>query len=46
VGNPININVKTDATQSPSMVGSYVAKAVEKYTSLGGSIKGIKVVPI
>jgi hypothetical protein len=42
----VNINVKTDATQSPSMVGSYVAKAVEKYTSLGGSIKGLKVVPI
>ena len=28
VGNTININVKTDATQSPSIVGSYVAKAV------------------
>jgi len=42
----ININVKPDATQSPAMVGTTVAKAVEKYTSLGGGLRGIKVVAL
>lgn len=42
----INVNVKTDATQSPAMVGATVAKTISKYTGSGGGIKGIKVVAL
>jgi TP901 family phage tail tape measure protein len=42
----VNVNVKTDTTQSPAMVGKVIAKEVERYTSLGGGIKGIKVVAL
>jgi len=35
----INVNVKTDTTQSPAMVGSSVAKTISKYTRGGGGIK-------
>jgi hypothetical protein len=41
--NVININVKTDATQSDAMVGKAIAKEVNKFTGGGG---GIKVVAI
>lgn len=39
-------NVKTDATQSPAMVGSTLGAAVGKYTSTGGSIKGLTIVGV
>lgn len=42
----INVNVKTDVTQSPAMVGQVIAKTVSKYTAGGGGIKGIKVVAL
>ena len=42
----VNVNVKTDTTQSNAMVGKVIAKEVERYTSLGGGIKGIKVVAL
>lgn len=42
----INVNVKTDVTQSPAMVGQTIAKTIGKYTGSGGGIKGIKVVAI
>ena len=45
-GPVINVNVKTDTTQSPAMVGSTIAKTIGKYTGSGGGIKGIKVVAI
>ena len=37
----ININVKTDATQSTAMVGKVIAKEVNKFTGGGGGIKVI-----
>jgi TP901 family phage tail tape measure protein len=42
----VNVNVKTDTTQSPAMVGKTIAKEVERYTAGGGGIKGIKVVAL
>ena len=45
-GPTINVNVKTDTTQSPAMVGSTIAKTIGKYTGSGGGIKGIKVVAV
>jgi DNA-directed RNA polymerase subunit F len=42
----INVNVKTDTTQSPAMVGSSIAKTISKYTGGGGGLKGISVVAI
>jgi len=42
----VNVNVKTDTTQSPAMVGKVIAKEVERYTSLGGGIRGIKVIAL
>jgi TP901 family phage tail tape measure protein len=39
-------NVKTDATQSPAMVGSTLGAAVGKYTSTGGAIKGLTIVGV
>lgn len=42
----INVNVKTDSTQSTAMVGASIAKTIGKYTGGGGGIKGIKVVAI
>lgn len=42
----ININVKTDTTQSNAMVGKAIAKEVNKYTGGGGGLRGIKVVAI
>jgi len=41
VGNVINVNVKTDPTQSPAQVGGQVAKTVQKYFTGGGGIKVI-----
>jgi hypothetical protein len=35
----INVNVKTDATQSPAMVGAAVSKSINKYTATGGGLK-------
>ena len=37
----INVNVKTDPTQSPAQVGGQVAKTVQKYFTGGGGIKVI-----
>lgn len=34
-----NINIKTDATQSPAMVGAAVSKAINKYTGGGGGLR-------
>jgi hypothetical protein len=42
----ININVKTDTTQSNAMVGKAIAKEVNKYTGGGGGLRGIKVIAI
>ena len=42
----VNVNVKTDTTQSPAMVGKVIAKEVERYTSLGGGLRGIKVIAL
>lgn len=42
----INVNVKTDTTQSPAMVGSSIAKTISKYTGGGGGLKGISVVAL
>jgi len=39
--NVININVKTDATQSVAMVGKVIAKEVNKFTGGGGGIRVI-----
>ena len=41
-----NFNIKTDATQSPAMIGGAVSQVVGKYTASGGSIKGLKVVSV
>ena len=41
VGNVINVNVKTDPTQSPAQVGGQVAKTIQKYFTGGGGIKVI-----
>ena len=41
VGNVINVNVKTDPTQSPAQVGSQVTQTIQKYFSGGGGIKVI-----
>lgn len=38
VGTVININVKTDTTQSAAMVGRTIGKTVSKYTAGGGQI--------
>ena len=38
-GTTINLNVKTDSTQSPSMVGSAISKAINKYTGGGGGVR-------
>jgi hypothetical protein len=38
VGTVININVKTDSTQSAAMVGQTIGKVVSKYTTTGGSV--------
>ena len=35
----INVNVKTDATQSPAMVGAAVSKTINKYTGGGGGLR-------
>jgi hypothetical protein len=35
----INVNVKTDATQSPAMVGAAVSKSINKYTGGGGGVR-------
>lgn len=40
-GTTINVNVKTDPTQSPAQVGANVAKTVQKYFAGGGGIKVI-----
>ena len=42
----INVNVKTDTTQSPAMVGQSIAKTISKYTGGGGGLKGISVVAL
>ena len=42
----VNVNVKTDPTESGAMVGKSIAQTVQKYTAGGGGIKGIKVVAI
>jgi hypothetical protein len=38
VGTVININVKTDTTQSAAMVGKTIGNVVSKYTTTGGSV--------
>jgi TP901 family phage tail tape measure protein len=42
----VNVNVKTDSTQSTAMVGKAVAKAVNKYTGGGGGLRGISVIAL
>ena len=42
----IHLNVKTDVTQSPAMVGSALANAISKYTTKGGGISGFKVIAV
>jgi hypothetical protein len=42
----ININVKTDTTQSNAMVGKAIAKEVNKYTGGGGGLRGVKVIAL
>lgn len=42
----VNVNVKTDTTQSNAMVGKAIAKEVNKYTGGGGGLRGIKVVAL
>lgn len=42
----VNINVKTDTTQSNAMVGKAIAKEVNKFTGGGGGLRGVKVVAI
>jgi hypothetical protein len=44
--NVININVKTDATQSTAMVGKTIAKEVNKFTGGGGGLRGISVIAV
>ena len=41
----INVNVKTDQTQSTTQVGKIIAKTVQKYTGSGGG-GGIKVIAL
>ncbi len=38
--NTININVKTDPTQTPALVGKQIATVVQKYTAVGGGAGG------
>ena len=38
VGTVININVKTDSTQSLAMVGKTIGNVVSKYTTTGGAV--------
>ena len=45
-GNVINVNVKTDATQSPAMVGAAVSKSINKYTGGGGGLRGVGVIAV
>jgi hypothetical protein len=42
----INVNVKTDTTQSNAMVGKAIVKEVNKYTGGGGGLRGVKVVAL
>jgi hypothetical protein len=42
----VNVNVKTDATQSPAMVGKAVAQTVNKFTGGGGGLRGVSVVAL
>jgi hypothetical protein len=42
----ININVKTDTSQSNAMVGKAIAKEVNKYTGGGGGLRGVKVIAL
>ena len=44
--NVINVNVKTDATQSPAMVGAAVSKSINKYTGGGGGLRGVGVIAV
>jgi hypothetical protein len=37
--NVINVNVRTDASQSPAMVGAAVSKTINKYTGGGGGVR-------
>lgn len=39
-GNTININVKTDPTQTPALVGKQIANVVQRYTAVGGGAGG------
>ena len=39
-------NTTTDVTQSTAMVGATIGQAVSKYTSSGGSIKGLTVIGV
>ncbi len=45
-GTTINVNVKTDATQSPAMVGAAVSKSINKYTGGGGGLRGVGVIAV
>jgi hypothetical protein len=38
-GNNFNITIKTDATQSPAMIGGQVSKVINKYTGGGGGVR-------
>jgi DNA-directed RNA polymerase subunit F len=38
--NTININVKTDPTQTPALVGKQIATVVQRYTAVGGGAGG------
>jgi hypothetical protein len=42
-GNTININVQTDSTKSDAQVGKDVAKAINRYTTLGGIVSTTRV---
>lgn len=41
-GTTINVNVKTDATQSNAMVGRQVASSLQQYLNTGGSIRNLR----
>lgn len=35
----VNVNVKTDSTQSPAMVGKQISRTINKYTTRGGGLR-------
>lgn len=41
-GTTINVNVKTDATQSTAMVGRQVASSLQQYLNTGGNIRNLR----